>query len=339
MKKIFSLLLCLLLCTGCAQSYTSANGSNNHAESTTTPENQNPYAESIIHAAEIPQQVLDFEAGLPVEDLFGFPTYYINSFMEDDRLTVIVRDPRETELDFMKSLPGGADATYINVSYNTYADLPALQEKLTELVRAEDYDGPAVEGSGIGKFRLHITLALNRPANQQAVRELLAPYFLPEDESLTDELRRLALPVVFEGDPTLVTLSELDALQTGKDTPEDRPNADALYMTPTEKHYSKGITSLEATWTVADTSTEYTTGAPYEVEKYIDGQWRMIGGGGFWTSEAYTPTTGFTSTFRFTSPYYDTDGLTPGHYRASKSVFPDDNYKESFPVYCYFEVK
>ena len=332
MKKLFALFLCLLLCTGCAQSYTSANGSNNHAESTTTPENQNPYAESIIHAAEIPQQVLDFEAGLPVEEYFGFPTYYINSYMEGEQLTVIVRDPRETELDFMKSLPGGADAEYINISY-AMSDLMTLQEMLHR------HDSGNALGSGITNGRLHITLALNRPANQQAVRELLAPYFLPEDENLTDELRRLALPVVFEGDPTLVTLSELDALQTGKDTPEDRPNADALYMTPTEKHYSKGITSLEATWTVADTSTEYTTGAPYEVEKYIDGQWRMIGGGGFWTSEAYTPTTGFTSTFRFTSPYYDTDGLTPGHYRASKSVFPDDNYKESFPVYCYFEVK
>jgi len=331
MKKIFSLLLCLLLCTGCAQPNIPDN-SNNAAESTTTPDSGNNYAESILAAAEIPQQVLDFEAGLPVDDLFGFPTYYINSYMEGDQLTIITRDPRETELNFMKSLPGGADAVYINVSY-AMSDLMTLQEMLHR------HDSGNALGSGITNGRLHITLALNRPANQQAIRELLAPYFLPEDENLTDELRRLALPVVFEGDPTLVTLSELDALQTRNDTPEEWPNRTELYMTPTEKRYARGVTSLEATWTVADASAEYTTGAPYEVEKYIDGQWRMIGGGGSWTSEAYTISNGFTSTFRFTSPYYDTDGLTPGHYRAIKSVFPDDNYKESFPVYCYFEVK
>jgi len=331
MRRFLILFLCLLLCTGCVQPNI-PNNSNSDAESATTPDSQNPYVESILAAAEIPQQVLDFEAGLPVDDLFGFPTYYINSYMKDEQLTVIVRDPLERDLDFMKSLPGGADAAYINVSY-AMSDLMTLQEMLHR------HDSGNALGSGITNGRLHITLALNRPANQQAIRELLAPYFLPEDENMTDELRSLALPVVFEGDPTLVTLSELDALQTGKDTPEDRPNTDALYMTPTKKHYSRGITSLEATWTVADPSAEYTTGAPYEVEKYIDGQWRMIGGGGFWTSEAYTISNGFTSTFRFTSPYYDTDGLTPGHYRAGKSVSPDDNYKESFPVYCYFEVK
>lgn len=224
MKKTFSLLLCLLLCTGCAQPNIPDN-SNSAAESTTTPDSGNNYAESIFAAAEIPQQVLDFEAGLPVDDLFGFPTYYINSYMEDDRLTIITRDPRETELNFMKSLPGGADAVYINISY-AMSDLMTLQEMLHR------HDSGNALGSGITNGRLHITLALNRPANQQAIRELLAPYFLPEDESLTDELRRLALPVVFEGDPTLVTLSELDALQTGKDTPEDRPNADALYILP-----------------------------------------------------------------------------------------------------------
>ncbi len=325
MRRLTILFLCLLLCTGCAQP--------------NTPISSNNSPESISSAPEIPQQVLDFEAGLPTEEYFGFPGYYINSYMEGDRLTVIVRDPLERDLDFMRSLPGGADAQYINVSYNTYADLPALQEKLTELVRAEGYNGPAVAGSGIGKFRLHITLALNRYANQQAILNLLAPHFLPDDESLTDELRRLALPIVFEGDPTLVTLSELDALQTGKDTPEEQSNTTELYMTPAEKYYAKGITSLEATWSVADGAAEYITGAPYEVEKYIDGEWRMIGGGGFWTSEAYIITTGFTSTFRFTSPFYDTDGLTPGHYRASKSVMADGNYKESFPVYCYFEVR
>ena len=330
MRRFLILFLCLLLCTGCAQPNI-PNNSNSDAESATTPDSQNPYVESILATAEIPQQVLDFEAGLPVDDLFGFPNYYINSYMEGEQLTVITRDPRETDLDFMKSLPGGADAVYINISY-AMSDLMTLQEMLHR------HDSGNALGSGITNGRLHITLALNRPANQQAIRELLAPYFLPEDENMTDELRRLALPVVFEGDPTLVTLSELDALQTRNDTPEEWPNRTELYMTPTEKHYSKGITSLEATWTVADASAEYTTGAPYEVEKYIDGQWRMIGGGS-WTMEAYTPTTDFTSSFRFTSPYYDTDGLTPGHYRAIKSVFPDDNYKESFPVYCYFEVK
>ena len=88
MKKIFSLLLCLLLCTGCAQPNI-PNNSNSDAESATTPDSQNPYVESILAAAEIPQQVLDFEAGLPVDDLFGFPTYYINSYMEGDTYILI----------------------------------------------------------------------------------------------------------------------------------------------------------------------------------------------------------------------------------------------------------
>ncbi len=315
MKRIFALFLCLLLCTGCAQQ--------------NIPENK---TESISTTPEVPQQVLDFEDGLPIDELFGFPTYYISSYMEDDQLTVIVRDPSERDLDFMKCLPGGADAQYINISYSM-SDLLTLQEMLHR------HDQGHALGSGIVNGRLNITLALNRYENQQAVRDLLAPHFLPDNESMTDELRRLALPIVFEGDPTLVTLSELDALQTGKDTPEERPNPAELYMTPAEKHYAKGITSLEAVWTVTDESVEYTTGAPYEVEKYIDGEWRIIGGGGTWTMEAYIITDGFTSTFRFTNPYYDTDGLTPGHYRASKSVMADDNYKESFPVYCYFEVR
>lgn len=323
LKSCLSVILAvLLLCTGCAKEARPAADEISASEATTP----------VMEAPPVPQQVLDFEAVLPIDELFGFPTYYINSYMDGDQLTVIVRDPRESELNFMKSLPGGADAHYINVSYSM-SDLLTLQEILHR------HDQGNALGSGISNGRLHITLALNRYTNQETIRALLAPYFLPEDESMTDELRHLALPIVFEGDPSLVTLSELDALQTQNDTPANFPHTAELYMTPAKAIYPKGTTELEAVWTVPDCSVEYTTGAPYEVEKYIDGQWRMIGGGGSWTMEAYTPTTGFTSTFRFTNVYYDTDGLTPGHYRAVKTAFPSEDYRAKFSVYCYFEVK
>ena len=97
----------------------------------------------------------------------------------------------------------------------------------------------------------------------EEMKTLLTPdeiVWVDGSDEQRDELRRLALPIVFEGDPTLVTLSELDALQTSNDTPKKQPNAAELYMTPAEKHYAKGITSLEAVWTVTDESVEYYRG-------------------------------------------------------------------------------
>ena len=43
-------------------------------------------------------------------------------------------------------------------------------------------------------------------------------------------------------------------------------------------------------------------------------------------------------TFRFINAYFDTNGLTAGHYRIIKSVGPDDS-QYNIPTYGYFRVK
>ena len=321
MKKILSLFLCLLLCTGCAQI---------QAPDAAEPTPSTPAESTDTYDTKAPEAIA-FEDALPAGHLDDLPPYYVNCYMDNGQLIVFTHDPLERDMELMKTLPGGADAIYINIDYNI-ADLKALQENLHRSDRTN-----AIASSIIGASRLEIILSLNRPKEQAVIRDLLTPYFLPDNTELTEQQRRMALPIIFEGDTEAITLSELDAQQTDKHTPEEFPNLAECYMQPLQEAYPVGTTEITARWKIKG-SDEWCTGSPYHTEKYIDGEWHAVDSGGSWTMELIGLETGKEMTFRFINAYFDTDGLTAGHYRIVKSVGPDGSQYDTL-TYCYFWVK